>query len=433
MLLYVNCSNMQASVKPSHHSRNKISISSTTNSSYDHVRTLFIFKCIEQIIDKCNKEFLISLICTNLNPNYKSTVNTTNEANGSNSTFSANSKNTPYSVHNEKLLELIYRHLKSIYGSSFYSNESSNSMLQNYIDNNKPTTYIEAIIMVLLFYTRSYYPPSGFSLIEAFKTSDTAAEPTPSFNSANQVKAQTLDSTSRQKLSIYSTITKSASASSLHSGANVSTSTSSASSKSSNSSTLSHSPDNSSVKFHLNDDDECTQAQAHTTCLNEEKHIEEKAKSVTEQDEKLFVENRNVQIHTLQILSKIIKELTSLCQSNFVANRMGHLTLASCSQAITELLERSKLQKTLLHCFYSNILNPISNSLTHCVLNPHSNKATSQHLNFKKQIQYTYIVELMNTLEHLIELEHLLSDFQTINNIQKGTRNNGMTFKYKMI
>ena len=439
MLVYVNCNSMQANFKHSHSNsvninENKLMISSSTNSSYDHTRTLFIFKCIEQILDKCNKEFLISIICTSLNPNYKSQIATSTTA-GSSNDFSynngINSNNTPYSVHNEKLLELIYRHLKSIYGSSFYSNPSSS---QNIIDSLRPTTYIEAIIMVLLFYIRSYYPPASFNLTGAFKRDRSLEQP---HFIPHQVKAQTLDSASRQKLNIQSTIIKSASASSLHSAANVSSSTSSASSKSSNSSTLSHSPDTSSVKFHLNDDDEYVQTHNdyHIHSLNEENVLEERAfkSSSVDQDEQLFIENRNVQINTLQILSKIIKELTSLCQSsNFVSNRTSNLSLANCSQAIIDLLDRSKLQKTLLHCFYSTILNPIQNSLTFCILNTNSSSSKGQNFNFKKQIQYTYVVELMNTLENLIELEHLLNDYLTINSIQKGPRNNGIGYFWEI-
>ena len=433
MLIYVNCNSMQANFKHSRlgnsNTENKLSISSNTNTSYDHTRTLFIFKCIEQILDKCNKEFLISIICTSLNPNYKSQMpsSTTTTTNSTDFNYSSgiNSNNTPYSVHNEKLLELIYRHLKSIYGSSFYSNLSSSQNIT--IDVNRPTTYIEGIIMVLLFYIRSYYPPTSFNLIGAFKDDKL---PEQGHFIPNQIKAQTLDSASRNKLSIQSAITKSASASSLHSAVNVPSSSSSNSSKSSNSSTLSYSPD-TSVKFHLNDDDEYIQSHNlnNKHILSDEKIIGERLATADsiDQDEQLFIDNRNVQINSLQILSKIIKELTSLCQSsNFVSNRTSNLTLANCSQAIIDLLERSKLQKTLLHCFYSTILNPIQNSLTFCILNTNTSRLASQNLNFKKQIQYTYVVELMNTLENLIELEHLLNDYLTINSIQKGNRNNGM-------
>ena len=246
MLVYINCNNMQANLTASNLSSNKLNITSTTNSSYDHVRTLFVLKCIEQILDKCTKDFLISITCTNLNPNYKSQMLVAEQTQAVN--------NTPYSVHNEKLLDLIYRHLKSIYGNSFYSSGSNSA--SNNIDANRPTTYIEAIIMILLFYIRSYYPPSSFFLTGAFKSPETL-ETAPSVAYSSQVKAQTLDSASRQKLSIFSTMTKSASASSLHSATNIShTSTPSVSSKSSNSSTLSHSSEASSVKFHIHDEDE---------------------------------------------------------------------------------------------------------------------------------------------------------------------------------
>ena len=147
----------------------------------------------------------------------------------------------------------------------------------------------------------------------------------------------------------------------------------------------------------------------------------------------MFNENRNVQINTLQLLSKIIKELTNLCQSpSVMSNRVNSATIANCSQAILDLLDRSKLQKTLLHCFYSTIHNPTQNTLTHGILTTNAAKSTGQSvidLNFKKQIQYTYIIEIMNALENLIELERLLNDYQAINKIQKGSRANGNFFK----
>ena len=71
------------------------------------------------------------------------------------------------------------RHLKCMYGQSFYASSSSSSSSSSAaastssspFDLNKlnlsltNTTYIEAITLVLLFYIRSYYPPSRFTLL----------------------------------------------------------------------------------------------------------------------------------------------------------------------------------------------------------------------------------------------------------------------------
>ncbi len=79
---------------------------------------------------------------------------------------SAGSSSGGFSVHNEKLLDLIVRHLKSIYGNSFYSSISS-CAVNDIGFNLNGVTYIEAIILILLFYIRSYYPPSKFTLLTA--------------------------------------------------------------------------------------------------------------------------------------------------------------------------------------------------------------------------------------------------------------------------
>lgn len=147
MLLYRNCNNMQNSLKDQLSGSSHINIKSSSNTSYDHVRTLFILRCIEQILDKCSKEFLTSITHNHL-------------INGNNKSGSS------YSVHNEKLLDLLVRHLRSIYGNSFYTSGTTN-VTKDLNFNLKNVTYIEAIMLVLLFYIRSYYPPSSFTLITA--------------------------------------------------------------------------------------------------------------------------------------------------------------------------------------------------------------------------------------------------------------------------
>lgn len=126
---------------------NNLYIKSASKSSYDHVRTLFILRCIEQILHKCSNEFLMAITHNNLTKN------------------NSKSASSSYSVHNEKLLDLILRHLKSIYGNSFYSSSNSTNSIGNDVNFNlNGVTYIEAIILILLFYIRSYYPPSKFTL-----------------------------------------------------------------------------------------------------------------------------------------------------------------------------------------------------------------------------------------------------------------------------
>ena len=203
MLIYSNYSNMQSSLNSKN--SNKLSVSSSSNSSYDHVRTLFILKCIEQMLNKCTKEFLLSITSTYLT--------------SSNSTSKSTSTIASSSVHNEKLLDLIVRHLRSIYGQNFYSSSSGSS--SNSFDLNRlnfslnNTTYIEAITMVLLFYIRSYYMPSSFTLKMSTGSSGSANTAESSSYAAHvstkSCKAQTLDSTNRNKLNLEKLITKSAS------------------------------------------------------------------------------------------------------------------------------------------------------------------------------------------------------------------------------
>ncbi len=168
ILVYTNCNNMQVTLnqqQQNNNSNTNLLVSSASNSSYDHVRTLFVLRCIEQIINKCSKEFLISI-----SQNYLSRNATTANTSAASATSSLRNNagsimnSTNFSVHNEKLLDLIVRHLKSIYGNGFYSS-SSNTNSNDLSFNLNNVTYIEAIILILLFYIRSYYPPSRFNLI----------------------------------------------------------------------------------------------------------------------------------------------------------------------------------------------------------------------------------------------------------------------------
>ena len=59
MLIYINCNNIQSHFIPS--SQKLVVSSSFTNSSYDHVRILFVLRCIEQMLSRCTKEFLNSI------------------------------------------------------------------------------------------------------------------------------------------------------------------------------------------------------------------------------------------------------------------------------------------------------------------------------------------------------------------------------------
>lgn len=282
MLVYINCNNIQTSL----HSNQLLVSSSFSNSSYDHVRTLFILKCIEQLLEKCTKEFLISISSTNITNNQK-----------------------VFSVHNEKLLDLLLRHLKSIYGENFYSNNTSNSLFNFNLNS---TSYLEAITLILLFYVRSYYPPFKFVV----KTTSCSGE---------DLK-----------------FPKSASINSIQSIAN----------------------------------------------------------DLVLDDSNLYVENRNVQIYSLKILSKLFKEL-NLCISQTTTNSLVLYSNCSIQKSILDYLDKLRIQKTFLHLFYSTIHQPAQNTITNLIIQSSN-----------KQIQYSYITELMSCLENLIELERSLNDFQ---------------------
>ncbi len=162
LLLYTNCNSMKTSKLSHTNDNNKITVTSATNAAYDHTRTLFILSCLEQLLNKCPKEFLTSVTRTYVANLNKPTGDTSAGLNGV-----LNLNQAGFSVHNEKLLDLIVRHLKSIYGNSFYSDAlPTHSFDLNKLNFNlNNVTYIEVITIILLFYIRSYYPPSQFCLI----------------------------------------------------------------------------------------------------------------------------------------------------------------------------------------------------------------------------------------------------------------------------
>ncbi len=154
-------------------------------------------------------------------------------------------------------------------------------------------------------------------------------------------------------------------------------------------------------------------------------------------DEKYFNENRNVQIYCLQILAKIIKELISLCRfsSSFLSASSSSFLQGSSNQMnflngflipntgnqlsfqpMIDLLDKCKLQKTLLHCFYSTIHIPVQKTLSQCILT----NARDETVYKRKQTQYAYLSELMDSLENLIQLEKILYDFQVISKINRS-------------
>jgi hypothetical protein len=395
LLIYTNCNNMQASLN----NNNKLSIKSAANTPYDHTRTLFILRCLDQLLNKCPREFLNSvtrtLVTTNTNVNQN--YNKSNQ--------------TGFSVHNEKLLDLIVRHLKSMYGNSFYSDGGAQSMPTSSFDLNKinfnlnNVTYIEAITLVLLFYIRSYYPPSEFCLIN------------------------------EQKFEINNNITKLTNSSS-NTSLNTSSPGLACGSGSSCVSQYSSSNNESSLKSSANTST-LSQSSPHllTTATNHYEAILLSSQDKADNDEKLYTENRNVQIYCLQILSKMIKELSNLCKFSSNSNNNGFLPSTynqTAYQPIIDLLDKCKLQKTLLHCFYSTTFIPTQNTLAHCILSNSKypkesyNMIKEEFVYSRKQTQYAYMSELMDALENLIQLEKLLLDFQTISKINRGLLNNGI-------
>lgn len=319
MLIYINCNNIQTSLQS-----NRLIVSSTfSNSSYDHVRTLFILKCIEQLLIKCTKEFLIAI----------STTTITNLSNlSTNSTFNTQ----VFSVHNEKLLDLILKHLRSIYGENFYASSQSSTGTSSFNFSLNSTTYLEAITLILLFYIRSYYPPSRFVL----KTT-----------TGEDIKIPKSSSINSLCLSV---------------------------------------PQAGPVISEIVDDSKRD--------LN---------------DQNLYQENRNIQIYSLKILSQLFKELNSLTTSQASNNSSSQI-----QKSIIDFMEKLKLQKTFLHLFYSSIYQPGQSTLSNLILQ-------SSNLNTSKQIQYSYITELISCLENLIDLERILNDHQlTVKYLKNGLPSN---------
>ena len=331
MLVYANCNHIQTHLPSSKISNKLIIASSFANKSYDCKKVQFVLKCIDELLAKCTKEFLVAITT--------SCLNTSNG--GGSSLTGASNKNMVFSVYNEKLLDLIIRHLKSIFGQNFYNNVSFDLNRINF--NLNSTTYIEAIALILLFYVRSYYPPSRFALTTNNKDGDNKTL----INMKKSISTASLQSNLSQP------------------------------SPSNNSSMAIDPPED------LNDED-------------------------------LFSENRNVQIYALKVFTRLIKELINQSKSmpkfnssNSSTNSSGGSYLANSLvwyQSISDLLEKTKLQKTLLHCFYSTTLTPAANTLSQCILSHATNKQT----------QFAYFCELMNALENLIELEKILSDYQLI-------------------
>jgi len=146
----------------------------------------------------------------------------------------------------------------------------------------------------------------------------------------------------------------------------------------------------------------------------------------------------------------MIKELTNLSRNTSLSSQ-GFQTSASFVppttqinnqhaflQPIIDLLDRCRLQKTLLHCFHSTIQTPQTKSLAQCILTAtrfnysasvsfsslaDNNISNNELVNCRKQIQYSYMSQLMECLENLIQLERVLNDFQTVSKIY---RNNGL-------
>lgn len=114
-----------------------------------------------------------------------------------------------------------------------------------------------------------------------------------------------------------------------------------------------------------------------------------------------------MQIFALKLLGRFIKELIDLCKSNNskLANSSGGLV--QFYQALIELMDKCKIAKTLLHCFYSTVCAPGQATLAHCVLSAAAGPS-------KRQVECSYLAEMMITLENLIELERILADYQTI-------------------
>ena len=133
----------------------------------------------------------------------------------------------------------------------------------------------------------------------------------------------------------------------------------------------------------------------------------------------------------------MIKELITLCKSNSSIQTASQNVFATGMsnqqlffQPIIDLLDRCKLQKTLLHCFYSTTHSPSAKSLAQSILastrttssasTSSMNELNFELLNCRKQTQYSYMSELLDALEQLIQLERILNDFQILTKINRG-------------
>jgi hypothetical protein len=78
MLVYTNSSHMQTHLQTSKHTNNKLVVASVfSNKSYDCVRVQFVLKAVEELLDKCAREFLVALVTTCLNNSSYSESQTT--------------------------------------------------------------------------------------------------------------------------------------------------------------------------------------------------------------------------------------------------------------------------------------------------------------------------------------------------------------------
>lgn len=214
--------------------------------------------------------------------------------------------------------------------------------------------------LILLFYIRSYYPPSRFAL----KLPNTNPQ-CQLFGNKTMSKSNSVSTTSLHSSTTTTTTTTQTSTSSLLAAATTSAPI--------------------VTQFHTH------AAQHSSPCY----------------DEELFTENRNVQIYALKLLARLVRDLVDLCKSNNskLANSSGGLV--QWYQALIELMDKCKIAKTVLHCFYSTVCTPAPASLAQCVLSASGGPS-------KKQVECSYLAEMMVLLENLIELERILADYQTI-------------------
>ena len=113
--------------------------------------------------------------------------------------------------------------------------------------------------------------------------------------------------------------------------------------------------------------------------------------------------NKNVQIYCIQILSKLIQELINISQ-NINSNILQFEDLTQFSKYIYEMLDKCKIQKTLLHCLFSTTSSNSKQekTLTRVIIEENLK-------NINQQTQYAFICELINCIQNLINLEYVLS------------------------